>query len=202
MSRSASFFDALDDVVGGLRLEQRGHVLDADGIAAQFEELLRHVHEVAGRVQRAHRVADGALRVLSGAAHGRNRAPQIPHVVQRVEHAENVHSVLGRLVHEAVDHRIFIVPVTEQVLTAQQHLQAAVGKQLAELPQPLPGVLIEEADAGVKRRASPALYRPVARLVEIRAGGNHVFHSHPRRHQALVGVAKDEFSHINCLRHS
>ena len=197
----AGFLDALHDVEGRLRLEQRRHVLDADRIAAQVEKLLRHFHEVAGRVQRAHRVADRSLRVLARTPHGRDRAPQIPYVVQRVEHAENVHPVLRRLVHETVHHRILVVAIPQQVLAAQQHLQPAVRQQLAELPQPLPGILVQEAYAGVERRASPTLHRPVPRLVDIRAGGNHVFHSHPRRHQALVGVAKDEFGYINCLRH-
>src|SRR5437879_13610396 len=31
---------------------------------------------------------------------------------------------------------------------------------------------------------------PVARLVDIRAGGNHVFHSHPGGHQALMADRK------------
>jgi len=89
-----------------------------------------------------------------------------------------------------------------RILAAEQHLQPAVGQQFAELPQPLPWILIEEAYAGVERGASPAFDRPVACLVEIRASGNHVFHCHARRHQALVGIAQDEFGYIDYLRHS
>ena len=140
--------------------------------------------------------------MLAGTPHGRYGAPQVADVVECVEHAENVHAVLGGLIHEAIHHGIFVVAIAQQVLAAQQHLQAGVGQQFAELPQALPGILIEEADAGVERGATPTFHRPVARLVDIGASGNHVFHGHPRRHQALVGVAENEFGNINFLRHS
>jgi hypothetical protein len=51
-------------------------------------------------------------------------------VVQGVEDAEHVHAVLGGLVDEAVDDAVFVVAVAEQVLAAQQHLQARIGQQL------------------------------------------------------------------------
>jgi hypothetical protein len=82
------------------------------------------------------------------------------------------------------------VAVAEQVLPAQQHLQLGVGHQLAEGPQPLPRVFVEESDAGVVGRAAPALDAPVAGLVDVGARIDHVFHGHAGRHQALVGIAQ------------
>ena len=150
------FLDALHQVVGRLRLQQAGHVLDADGIAAHFAQLLRHLDEGFDSVQRAGRVADGALGVLAGAVHGRDTGAQIADVVERVEDAEDVHAVLGGLVHEALHHAVFVVPVAQQVLPAQQHLQARVRHQLAEGAQTLPGIFVEEADAGVEGGPAPA----------------------------------------------
>ena len=155
--------DRLDDVVGRLRLEQGRHVLEAQRVAAQVHQVAGHLDVALDGVQRALGVADGALRVLVHAADGRDRLAHVADVVERVEDPEDVHAVLGGLLHEPVDDPVLVVPVAEQVLAAQQHLQPAVGHQLAERAQPLPRVLVEEADAGVVRRPAPALHRPVAR---------------------------------------
>jgi hypothetical protein len=72
-SAAAGVLDALDDVVGRLRLEQRRHVLDAQRVAADVDQVAGHVDEALHRVQRAHGVADGALGVLAVAAHRLHR---------------------------------------------------------------------------------------------------------------------------------
>ena len=43
--------------------------------------------------------------------------------------------------------------------------------------------------------------RPVTRLVQVLAGGNHVLHRHARGHQALVRIAEYEFGDVNLLWH-
>ncbi len=108
-------------------------------------------------MNRTGRVGDCAFGEFAGALHGGDTGPQITKIVQGVEDAENVHASLGGLVYEAFDDAIFIVPVTQQVLTAQQHLQTGFRQQLAESPQALPGIFIQKADTGIKGGASPAL---------------------------------------------
>ena len=49
--------------------------------------------------------------------------------------------------------------VADGVAAAQQHLQADVGHRLAQLGEPVPGVLGEEAQRHVVRRAAPGLER-------------------------------------------
>ena len=166
-----------------------------------LQQPLRHLHKAGDGVQRADGVADGALRVFARALHRRHRAPDVADVVQRIEDAEHVHPVRRRLLDEAVHHRVFVVPVAEQVLPAQQHLQPRVGHQLAERAQPLPRVFVQETDAGIERGAAPTFRRPIARLVDVLAGRNHVFHRHPRSQQALVAVPKYKFSDIYGFRH-
>ncbi len=198
---AAVLLDAAHDVIGRLRLEQRGHVLQADRVAAHLHQALRHVDEALHGVQRADGVADRALGVLAGTAHGGDGVLQVADVVQGVEHAEHVHAVLGGLVDEAVDHAVLVMAVAEQVLAAQQHLQARVGQQAAESAQALPGVLVEEADAGVEGGAAPALDRPVAGAVDVLARGDHVFEGHAGGEQALVRVAQGEFGDVDDAGH-
>ena len=87
---------------------------------------------------------------------------------------------------EPIDDVVLVVAVAEQVLPAQQHLQRRLRHARLERAQPLPRVLVQEADAGVERRAAPALERPVAGVVQVLAGREHVLDRHARGHQALV----------------
>ncbi len=99
--------------------------------------------------------------MFARAPDGGHRTPQVSDVVECIEHTEHIHAVLRGLLHEAIDDGIFVVPVTQQVLAAQQHLQSAIRQQFPELAQPLPRILVEEANARVERRATPTFHRPI-----------------------------------------
>ncbi len=194
---AVGLLDTADDVVRRLRLQQCSHVLQRDRLGAHVEQLTGELHVALGGVQRGDRVADGALRVLAGLLDGLHRVRHVARVVQCVEDAEDVHAVLRRLVDETLHHFILVVAVAQQVLAPQQHLQPGVGHQLAERPQTLPGVLVEEPDACIVGSTAPALDAPVAGLVDVLAGFDHVFHGHADRYQTLVSVAKDELGNTN-----
>ncbi|MHB8186016.1 MAG: hypothetical protein ACYDDU_07975 [Dermatophilaceae bacterium] len=122
-----------------------------------------------------------------------NGALDVAGVVQSVEHPEDIHAVLGGLLDEMVNDVVAIVAVAQQVLASQKHLQAAVGKERAERSQALPGVFVEEPDAGVEGGTTPTLDTPVPSVVDVRTGTDHVFHRHSGCHQALVGVPQGKF---------
>ena len=168
--------DALDDVIGGLGLEQRCHVLQADRVAAQFHQALCHFDKGLCRMQGAYGVADGALGMFAVATDRLHRMADVADVVERVKDTKNIHAIAGSLVHEAVNHAVFVVAVAQQVLTAQQHLETGIGQQGTELPQARPGVFIQEPDAGIKGGAAPAFHGPVASLINVGAGWHHVLH--------------------------
>ena len=111
--------DRLDDVVGRLGFQQRRHILDADRLAAEIDQLLGQFDKAGDGVQRAHRVADRALGVLAGVQHGLDGAAHVADVVERVEDAKDVHAVRRRLFHKPVDDGVLIVPVAQQVLPAE-----------------------------------------------------------------------------------
>ena len=184
-----------------LRPAQPRHVLDAQRVAAHLHQALRQVDVSLHGMQGTHRVADGALGMLAVAAHGLDRVRDVAQVVQRIEDAEHVHAVLSRLVDEAVDDLVLVVPVAQQVLAAQQHLQLRMGHQLAEAAQALPRVFVEEADAGIEGGAAPAFHRPIARGVDVGAGRHHVLEGHARGQQALVGIAQGELGDVDGLAH-
>ena len=65
-------------------------------------------------------------------------------------------------------------------------------KSAPEGPKPFPGILFEEAQACVEGGATPSTRHSSTRRCRCPLSTDHVFHSHPRRHQALVSVPKGE----------
>ena len=86
--------------------------------------------------------------------------------------------------------------VAQDVLTAQQHLQLGVGHGGADLAQPLPGVLVQKAEADVKGRAAPALHGVEAGLVDGIEDRLKLIEAQARGDEGLVGVAQDGFGKL------
>ena len=115
-----------------------------------------------------------------------------------VGNAAGSHGVLvGVLLH----HVIVIVLVAQQVLATQQHLQLGVGHGLAELPQTLPGILVQVPQAAVEGSAAPALHGVVTGLVHGGQDALHIGKGHTGGHQGLVGIPQDGFSKTDFLSH-
>ena len=191
----------------GLRLggaHGAGHILQADGVKAHALQLLAHLGVLGGSVHGglgvgnaagSHGVGSGVL--LGGLQGGAD----VPEIVQRVEDPQNVDAVLDGQLHELLNNIVVVVLVAQQVLAPQQHLQLGIGHMLADMPQPLPGILVQVAQAAVKGSAAPALHGVVAGLVH---GGEDLLVigvGKPGRHQGLVGITKDGFSESDFLSH-
>ena len=179
-----------DQLGSGVGREQPGHVLDGDGVGA-------HRHQPAGVLDvhlqvmhRTHGVADRALGVLAGGLDRRHGGLQVAQVVERIEHPEDIDAARRGARHEGLHHVIGVVAVADQVLATQQHLQRRVGQRSLEPLQALPGVLLEEAHAGVEGRPAPYLQRLEANGVERRAHRQHVVGAQPRGDQRLMAVAQ------------
>ncbi len=137
---------------------------------------------------RAGGIADSAFGMLADFFYRFYRDADITHIVQRVENTEYVHAVVGRGFDERAYHVVRIMTVAQQVLSAQQHLDAAVRQCLTQFFQAFPGVFFQVAHAGVKSRATPRLYRPEAYVVQFCADGQHVFSTHPRGNYGLMTI--------------
>ena len=176
-------------VVGVVGVEEAGHVLDADGVGAHVDELLGLLGEHVGGVDGADRVADGALGVAARLLDGLDGGLEVPEVVEGVEDAEDVHAVLDGELAELLDDVVRVVAVADDVLAAEEHLEGRLLEALLELAEALPGVLAEEAEGGVERRAAPDLDRVEAGVVHLRRDREHVLGAHAGGEQALVAVA-------------
>jgi hypothetical protein len=118
----------LDQIVGDLRRDDAGHVLDADRMAAHFLEFDAHLHEGIDGVDRAGGVTDLAARVLAAGDHRLDGGGQVAGVVEGVENAEDVLPGGGVGTHEGLHHIIRKTRVLHDVLAAQQHDLRGLGR--------------------------------------------------------------------------
>ena len=92
---------------------------------------------------------------------------EIADIVQRVEDAEDVDAIRRRPFDELFQHVIGIVPIADEVLAAEQHLQLGVGHRGTQGAQPFPGIFFEKAQARIEGGAAPDLQRPIADGVQL-----------------------------------
>ena len=112
------FAQRRDKVVAFLRRHDARHILDAERIAAKRFDLLAQGDEHLQIVNGAERVADTALRMaarLEAFIHG---GFDVAHIVERVENADDIHSVLHTPAHKAADGIVRIMVVAQQILAA------------------------------------------------------------------------------------
>ena len=189
--------EGADELLGGVRLEQAGHVLDGQHMCAAALELLGKVHVVFQRVAVARRVEDvagvahGALEELALTQHLVHGGLHVRHPVERVEHAEHIDALTGGLGDEGAHEVVRIARVADEVRAAQQHLERDVRDFLAQHLQTLPRGLMQEAVGGVKRRAAPHLEREAVGEDVGRAVGalDHVAGAQAGAQQRLVRIA-------------
>ena len=183
--------DALDEALGLVGAHGARHVLQADGVKAHGLELLAHLHILGHGMDRALGVGDAAgshgalIGVLLGGLQG---GFDIAEVVEGVEDTDHVDAVFDGQLHKLLHHVVMVVLIAQQVLAAQQHLQPGVGHVLADVAQPLPGVLPQVAQAGVKGGAAPALHRIISGLVHGGQDVGIIGVGKAGGHQGLVGV--------------
>ncbi|VVB72330.1 Uncharacterised protein [uncultured archaeon] len=189
--------DLPDQVVGILRGDQSRHILDADGIAAQLCQLNRKQGELLVSVHRAQCIADSALHVLFHFLGCSDRSLHVADVVHGIEDPEDIDAVCGRLLHKSIHNIVGIMSVSDQILSAKQHLHRSVWHGLLQRPKPLPRVFIQIPNAGIECRSAPHFQREESNLVHLLRNGEHVSGSHPGGQERLVSISKNRVCKLN-----
>ena len=158
MYRHAYFFlHALYQRIRIIGQQQIRHVLYAYNVRAHLLQFLSHLNEVILVMHGADGVAYGGfaysavfLCILYGGF-------KIAHVVKSIKYPYDIDSVLYRLATELLHNVVGIMLIAQYILAAEKHLQFGIGQRLFKLSQPVPRILVEEAEACVKRGSAPAL---------------------------------------------
>ena len=185
--------DGGHQVIGLLGAHNAGHVFDADGLDAHLLQLLHHLDVLLQGVDGAGGEADGAGGVAAPLDGLLNGHLQVAHIVERVEDTDDVDAVLDGVLHKLAHHVVGVVLIAQDVLAAQQHLQLGVGHFGADLPQPVPGVLLQVAQADVEGGPAPHLGGVVAGLVHGLQNGLKLAVGQTGGDKGLVGVTQDGF---------
>ncbi len=191
------FLQGLHQIVGLGGAHDAGHILDGDGLDAQLLHLQANLHIVFQVVDGADGIADGAGGDgprLEGLIH---RHLDVFHIVQGVEDTDDIHAVFHRLADEHPHHIVGIVLIAQDVLAPQQHLELGVGAGGADLPQPLPGVLVQIPQAGIEGGPAPALQGIIPCLVQLAQNRLELPEGEPGGDEGLVCVPKDGFCESN-----
>ena len=195
-------FQSLDQLLCLVGDQQAGHILDADGIRAHALDLSGDVHPVLIGISVAQCVGKGDLSVAAIFLAGLYGGLQVAQVVQAVKDTDDVDAVGDGLLYEVLYYIICVVAVAKQVLAAEQHLQLGVLEAFSEDSQPLPGIFLQETQAGVKSSSAPALDRVVSDTIQLINDGEHLFCGHSGGDQGLMRVTQNSIRDFNGFRHS
>ncbi len=141
------------------------------------------MHRAGGIGYCALQVCTGFLYLVHGALH-------VADIVQRIEYAEDIDAIFMRCSNEFIHNIVRIMTVTDKVLSPEEHLDRRVLQFSFEVAEPIPGIVIQKPDTGIKGRPSPGFNRKKTALIEIPCQREHVLRTEPGRDQRLVRIAE------------
>ena len=192
--------DALEQLLSLVGAHGTSHILQADGLEAHALEFPAHFDILFYSVHRALGVADtaGSDGVLGCILH---RCVEcgftVPEIVQRIEDTDDVNSVFNGKLDELFYHVIMIVLIAQQILAAQQHLELVVRQIFPQLPQALPRIFVQIAQAGVKCCTAPAFNGIIPRLIHYRQNVGIICIGQSGCHQGLIGIPQNSFCKLH-----
>ena len=134
--------EAFHQRIGRRGQQQVCHILDADDVGSHLLQLPGQFYEVFLVMDGGDGVGQGSLYHAAVLLGGSDGLLQVAHVVECIEDPDDVDAVLNAFGAEGVHHVVGVVFVAQDVLAPEEHLQLRVGKSPAQLPQPIPGILL------------------------------------------------------------
>lgn len=156
------FTDGTDKKGGGVRLEDTGHILDAENVDVELDKLFDKVEVVLEvvlllGVEHVTAEADGTLDNTTSLVNGLDTDLELVNVVQSIENTEDVNTVLLGLIDKVINGIVWKRRVGNTVGTTEKHLERNVGNKLAHAAETVPRILVEETHSNVKSSTAPAL---------------------------------------------
>ena len=181
---------------GGVGFAETRHVLDGQNVGAHLLQPAGHLEVVVegvlgpSGIEDIAGVADGGLANGVGFPHRRHGDFHVFHRVQGIENTKDVNALPGRFLDEFGHHVVRVTGVSHRIGSPQQHLEADIGDEISKPSQPLPGVLVEEAQGGVEGGPTPHLQAEELGQPVSQGLGNpqNVDGTHPGGQQGLMGI--------------
>ena len=135
-----SLFQRLDQLCCRIRKQKTCHILDTDRVRSHFLNLFCNISPILKRIRVANRVRQRHLRMsffLIGCLY---RCLQVAQIVHTVKNTDNIDAVGNRLLHKILYHIVSIRTVSENILSAEQHLQLCIFHLITDLSQSVPWI--------------------------------------------------------------
>ena len=192
-------FDSGNKVIHALRCADTGHILNADGRNTHRSHLIDELDIVCERMDRACRIGNCTGSHSAGLHRLFNGHLEIIHVIEGVENSDDINSVADRCPDKTPNNIIRVVLIAKNVLAAQKHLQLGVGHVFTNLAETLPRILIQEAQANVKRGTAPDFAGIKTRFIHRVEDRLHLVIAEPRGNQALACVTQGSLGKTDFL---
>ena len=140
-------------------------------------------------MERRDRVGDAHLKVSALSLGLIGNDLHVAKIIQRIEDANNINAVSDHALYKFPHDIVRIVTVSDQILSANQHLQLRFLDPFANFTKALPRILIQETHRGVKRRAPPHFKRVVPHLIHGFTNGEHILRLHAGCHGGLMRIS-------------
>ena len=120
-------FDSANEVIGVERRQEPGHVFNTERVGSQVLKLFSQIHETVYTVDGADGIADGGFDMFAAGLYLSHSPFDIADIVQCIEDTKDVNAIRRGPLDESFQHIVGIVPISDQVLTAEQHLELGIG---------------------------------------------------------------------------
>ena len=154
-------FERFDEFVSVVGSKKTCHVFNTDRVSAAFFHIFRKINERLGIMNRADGVRECRLNVTAFFDCCFNSGIKVSGVVESVKNSDDIDTVSKRFLNEVLYNVIGIMSVTEDILTAEEHLELGVFNAVTDLAESFPWVFIKETHTNVECSAAPTLNRPI-----------------------------------------
>jgi hypothetical protein len=96
-----------------------------------------------------------------------------------------------------VDNIIRVVPVPDEVLAPEKHLDRGMFQLRFERSKPFPGIIVQVTDARIEGSSTPRLDREKTAFIDHLGKRDHIFGPEPGGNQGLVGIPQCRIGNLD-----
>ena len=138
------FFQCSYQLGSSIRKQKTCHILDTDGICTHALDLFCCLCPVIQCVGISQRVGQCNLCMTFFLVCCLNCCFKVSQIIQTVKNTDDINTICNGFLYEIFYHIICIRTVTQDVLSAEQHLQLCIFETITEFTKSLPRILFQE----------------------------------------------------------
>ena len=131
--KTGSFLQCTHQFICSIGSQKTRHILDTQGICAHIFDSSGNVSPVIQSIGITQSIAECDLGMALFLLRSFYCRLQIPDIIQTVKNTNNINTVCNGLLYEVFHYIICIMIITQDILSAEQHLQLGILKSIPQL---------------------------------------------------------------------